>query len=138
MYNRCFFVGRIGTIKPAEKVCNASICTTESYKDKESGDWVNIDQWTNLTIFGASGDRFKNGIAVGDLVMVEGKLRTDKFEDKFYTKVIVSYFRKLKGGKASEEGDSAKQDSSDKSNNTPPSEPAPAMAGTGEGDDLPF
>lgn len=138
MYNRVFLVGRIGTIKPSEKVCNASICTTESYKDKESGEWVNIEQWTNLTMFGPSGERFKSNMAVGDLIMVEGKLRTDKYEDKFYTKVIVNYFRKLKGGKASEGSGGEGSQSSPSAAAPPTSEPAPAMAGAEDTGDLPF
>jgi single-strand DNA-binding protein len=55
------------------------LATTESYRDRNTGSWVDQTEWHNIV-----GYRFlaEKNFAKGDLVYVEGKIKTRKYNDK--------------------------------------------------------
>lgn len=87
-------VGRLGK-NPEKKEVNGgkivskfSIAISESYKDgdewKEKTEWINCEAWRDL-----------DWLKKGDLVSVEGKMKTTKHEDKYYTSITVFKLNRL-------------------------------------------
>lgn len=83
--NKVILIGRIGkdpetySFEDGTKKISFSLATTESYKDRNSGNWVEQTEWHNVV-----GYRFlaEKNFAKGDLVYVEGKIKTRKYNDK--------------------------------------------------------
>ena len=98
--NRVQLIGRLGKdpesrFTPTGKnVAHFSLAVSERWKSaegesKENTEWVNIEAWGRL------GEICQQYLHKGRLVFLEGRLKTDKFEDKdkggeikYYTKVV--------------------------------------------------
>jgi single-strand DNA-binding protein len=95
--NKVQLIGYLGrdpetrTIPGGQKVTKFSLAVTRRWKSgseaKEATDWFNVEAWGRLGEI--SGEYLKKG----SLVYVEGRLRTDKYEDKggetkYFTKVV--------------------------------------------------
>lgn len=82
--NKVMLIGRIGkdpdtfTFDNGNKKISFTLATTESYRDKDNN-WVDQTEWHNIT-----GYRYlaEKNFAKGDLVYVEGKIKTRKYTDK--------------------------------------------------------
>jgi len=96
--NRVQLIGRLGKdpeskfTPTGKKVAHFSLAVSNRWKDKsgetkESTEWVNIEAWGRL------GEVCQEYLKKGSLVFLEGRLKTDKYEDKgetkYFTKVIV-------------------------------------------------
>jgi len=72
-----------------KKVVHFSLGVTRRWKSgtesREATDWVNVEAWERL------GDTCQQYLKKGSLVYLEGRLKTDKYEDKGETK----YFSKV-------------------------------------------
>jgi single-strand DNA-binding protein len=96
--NRVELIGYLGrdpesrTIPTGQKVSQFSLAVTRRWKSagesKEATDWFNVEVWGRL------GEVGQHYLKKGSLVYVEGRLRTDKYEDKgetkYFTKVVAS------------------------------------------------
>jgi single-strand DNA-binding protein len=95
--NRVQLIGNLGKdpeskyTSTGKKVAHFSIAVTNRWKaggeTKENTEWVNIEAWGRL------GEVCQEYLKKGSLVYVEGRLKTDKFEDKegdtkYFTKVV--------------------------------------------------
>lgn len=95
--NRIQLIGRLGKdpeskfTSTGKKVAHFSLAVSNRWKDKsgegkESTEWVNIEAWGRL------GEVCQEYLKKGSLIYLEGRLKTDKYEDKgetkYYTKVI--------------------------------------------------
>lgn len=95
--NRVQLIGRLGKdpeskfTPTGKKVCHFSLAVSNRWKDKngvnqESTEWVNIEIWGRL------GEVCQEYLKKGSLVFVEGRLKTDKYEDKgemkYFTKIV--------------------------------------------------
>lgn len=95
--NRVQLIGRLGRdpeskFTPSGKnVTVFSVAVSRRWKDKsgeakESTEWVNIEAWGRL------GEVCQEYLKKGSLIYLEGRLRTDKYEDKgetkYFTKVV--------------------------------------------------
>lgn len=82
--NKVILIGHLGkdpdtfTFDDGTKKASFSLATTESYKSSD-GDWQDKTEWHNIV-----GYRYlaEKNIVKGDLVYVEGKLKTRKYQDK--------------------------------------------------------
>ena len=86
MHNKIQLIGRIGKDPETRKtqnssVCNFSVATTSREKDKE-GNWLDHTEWFNVVFFGKTAENAGNLLKKGKLVFVEGRLKTEKFNDK--------------------------------------------------------
>jgi single-strand DNA-binding protein len=96
--NRVQLIGRLGkdpeskfTIS-GKKVTHFSLAVGSRWKDK-SGESKESTEWFNIEAWGRLGEICQEYLKKGSLVYVEGRLRTDRYEDKggetkYYTKVI--------------------------------------------------
>lgn len=96
--NRVQLIGRLGKDPESrftpngKKVAHFSLAVSNRWKSaggevKESTEWVNIEAWGRL------GEICEQYLHKGSLVFLEGRLKTDKYEDKdgetkYYTKVV--------------------------------------------------
>lgn len=94
--NRIQLIGYLGKdpesryTPTGKKVTNFSMGITQRWKTqgeaRESTEWVNVEAWGRL------GEVSQEYLKKGSLVYVEGRLKTDRVEDKgearYYTKVV--------------------------------------------------
>ena len=86
--NKVILVGNLGQkpeiryTKDSKPIASFSIATSESWKDKTTGDMVEKTEWHNVTIFGRIAEVAEQYLDNGSKVFVEGKLQTDKWEDE--------------------------------------------------------
>jgi len=86
--NKVILVGNLGQ-KPEMRytatqsaVANLSIATTESWKDKETGEMRDKTEWHKVVYFGKLAEIVEKYLDKGSKVYVEGKLQTRKWQDK--------------------------------------------------------
>lgn len=128
--NRVILCGRLGadpetkTFSNGGKVVNLRVATSETWKDKNTGERKERTEWHSVAIFneGIAGiaERF---LRKGSEVLLEGQLETRKWQDqsgndRYSTEVVIRPFGgslTLIGGKSSGNGgghsDVPKQDS---------------------------
>lgn len=89
MFCKVQLVGYLGrdaevrNLNSGGKVANLSVATSESWKDKESGEWKERTEWHRVTTFiEGLANMLSNQGKKGRLVMIEGTLRTREYEDK--------------------------------------------------------
>ena len=120
-------------------VTKISIATSDSWKDKQSGEQKDRTEWHNVVFFGRLGEIAGEYLRKGSQVYVEGSLRTNKWQDKSgndrYTTEIVASEMQMLGGRSS--GDSYAPAQAPASAASRP-EPAAAMVEDGFDDDIPF
>jgi single-strand DNA-binding protein len=96
--NRVQLIGHLGKdpesrVTPTgKKVVHFSLAVSNRWKSgegeaRESTEWINIEAWGRL------GEICQQYLHKGSLVFLEGRLKTDKFDDKsgetkYYTKVV--------------------------------------------------
>ncbi len=92
--NKVILVGRLG--KDAEtkftpggaSVTKFSVATSRRWKDKESGEWKEETDWSNVTLWRA--ENVSQYLLKGKQVYVEGRLQTRSYEDKDGKKVYAT------------------------------------------------
>ena len=102
--NKVIIVGNLGkdpevrTFANGGKVCNFSVATSESWKDKQTGERKEKTEWHNISIYneGLAGvaERY---LRKGSKVYLEGKLQTRKWQDqsgndRYSTDVVLQGF----------------------------------------------
>lgn len=63
-------------------VCNISIATTRSWKDKQSGDKMEETEWHRVSLFDRLAEIAGEYLKKGSPVYIEGRLKTRKWQDK--------------------------------------------------------
>ena len=86
--NKVILVGNLGQ-KPDIRytqtdsaVANLSLATSESWKDKETGEQREKTEWHRIVYFGKLAEIAEQYLDKGSKVYVEGKLQTRKWQDK--------------------------------------------------------
>ena len=156
MYNKTVLIGRLGRdpevrfTGEGKAVANLAIATTESWKDKVSGERQQKTEWHRVVLFGALAEIARDYLKKGALVLLEGPIRTRKWQDQsgqdHYTTEIHADTLKMLGGKSDNSSGSSTTStpsSSSKSSAKPlPSNnhAQPAYAGFDDDfdDDIPF
>jgi single-strand DNA-binding protein len=138
-------------------VANIRVATSESWKDKQSGESKERTEWHNVAMFGRLGEIAGEYLKKGSKVYIEGSLRTRKWQDKqgqdrYTTEIIANEMQMLDsrggggmGGSAG--GDYGGGGGKGKQQQSPPDDfdqgGPPAGGGSGKGggefdDDIPF
>lgn len=85
-------VGRLGKdpevrhLENGATVANFSMATSETYKDKTTGDRKEITEWHNIVLWRGLADVAAKYLHKGDMVYIEGKLRTRSWEKEGVTR----------------------------------------------------
>jgi single-strand DNA-binding protein len=155
--NKVILIGHLGAdpetraMPSGMTVANLRLATTESWKDKTSGDQQERTEWHSVALFGRLGEIAAEYLRKGSQVYIEGRLRTRKWQDKEgrdrYTTEIVGNEMQMLGGRGGG-GAAGGAGSTDRGGATP--DPGPrsephdnAAAGAGASrddfdDDIPF
>ena len=86
--NKVFIIGRLGQepqiryMPNGTAVLSISLATNDGYKDSQTGQFIDNTEWHNVTIFGKKAEIVTQYRTKGDLLHVEGRLRTQKWQDK--------------------------------------------------------
>jgi len=146
--NKVSLIGRLGgdpevrDFQNGGSVTTFSLATSESWKDKQTGERKERTEWHRVSIFneglGAVAEKY---LVKGSLVYVEGKLETRTWdrngETHHTTEVVLRPFV----GTIQMLGDSGRSDSRDQRDDRPARAPKPAKPGTSQldqDDDIPF
>jgi len=163
--NKVILVGNLGRdpevrrLNSGEPVVNLRLATTESWRDKASGERKERTEWHNVVIFNENLAKVaEQYLRKGSKVYVEGQLQTRKYTDqagqeKFSTEVVLQRFRgemtlldARGGGQGAGEAGRDSQGSDFGSSGPMERRPAPAASGGGGGrfsqndmdDEIPF
>lgn len=87
--NKVFLIGRLG-MDPDLKtttnwnipVCHFSLATNDYFKDKNTGKEREETEWHNIVAWGSLAEICKDNLKKGNLVHIEGKLKTKSWEDR--------------------------------------------------------
>ncbi|MGI9330861.1 MAG: single-stranded DNA-binding protein [Gammaproteobacteria bacterium] len=86
--NKVILIGNLGKdpeikyMPSGDAVCNVSLATTDSWKDRTSGDQVEKTEWHNLVMFKRTAEVAGEYLRKGSQVYIEGKLQTRKWQDR--------------------------------------------------------
>ena len=95
--NRVQLMGRLGKdpegkfTPTGKKVTHFSIAISNRWKSKE-GEAKEYTEWVNVEAWGRLGEVCQEYLKKGSLILIEGRLKTDRYEDKgetrYFTKVV--------------------------------------------------
>jgi len=96
--NRVQLIGRLGKdpeskfTPTGKRVAHFSVAISNRWKSKE-GEANNYTEWVNVEAWGRLGEVCQEYLKKGSLVYLEGRLKTERYEDKegetkYYTKVV--------------------------------------------------
>jgi single-strand DNA-binding protein len=132
--NKVIVVGNLGKdpemryMPSGAAVANFSVATTESWKDKQSGEQQERTEWHRIAMFGRLAEIAGEYLRKGSQVYLEGKLQTRKWQDKEgkdrYTTEIVAHEMQMlgkreSGGAASSSNEPPPPGDSDNDNDIP-------------------
>lgn len=84
--NKVILVGRLGkdpevrNLENGATVANFTMATSETYKDKTTGEKKEITDWHNIVLWRGLAEIAQKYLHKGDMIYVEGKLRTRSWE----------------------------------------------------------
>jgi len=90
--NKVILVGRLGkdpevrNLENGVNVANFTMATSETYKDKTTGERKEITEWHNIVLWRGLADVASKYLHKGDMVYIEGKLRTRSWEKEGVTR----------------------------------------------------
>ncbi len=113
--NKVILVGNLGKDPEMRYTANGlaiasfSIATSESWKDKQTGETQEKTEWHRVKIFGKLAEIAGEYLRKGRQVYIEGSLRTDKYTDKEgverYSTDIIANEMQMLGGQGGEGGE---------------------------------
>ena len=106
--NKVIVVGNLGADPEVRysaggsAICNMRVATSESWKDKDSGEKQERTEWHRVVLFGKLGEIAGEYLKKGRQVYIEGSLRTNKYTDKdgierYSTDIIATEMQMLGG-----------------------------------------
>jgi single-strand DNA-binding protein len=156
--NKVILIGHLGAdpesraMPSGSSVANLRIATTESWRDKQSGEQQERTEWHRVALFGRLAEIASEYLRKGSQVYIEGSLRTRKWQDKQgnerYSTEIVGNEMQMLGGRGG--GGAGGPAAGGGASGGAPREPMPDYAGPSGGggagggeredfdDDIPF
>jgi len=151
--NKVILIGNLGadpetrSMPSGMTVANIRVATSESWKDKQSGEQKERTEWHHVALFGRLGEIAGEYLRKGSQVYIEGALRTRKWQDKDgrdrYTTEIIASDMQMIGGRGGGAGGAGGGGGFEARERAGAAEPAAAAAGAGASaeefdDDIPF
>lgn len=116
--NKVILIGNLGAdpevryMPSGGAVCNVRLATSETWKDRQSGEQQERTEWHRVTVYGKLGEIAGEYLRKGSKVYFEGRLQTRKWQDqqgqdRYSTEIVASEMQMLDsrgGGSAGFEG----------------------------------
>lgn len=142
MYNKAQIIGRLGQdpevryTKDQKAIANLSVATTETWKDRQSGERKEKTEWHRVVLFGKTAETARDYLKKGALVLFEGPIRTRKWQsqdgqDHYTTEIHADLMKIMSSNKASDS-------SSNSTSQNPPAPPYSDMGSYDDFDDIDF
>ena len=143
--NKVILVGHLGNdpevryAASGSAIATISLATSESWKDKSTGEQQEKTEWHRVVMFNRLGEIAGEYLKKGSLVYLEGKLQTRKWQDqsgvdKYTTEVVASKMQML-GSRGGEPGFTQPKSNAVSGTNQPRNaDPAEVF----DDDDIPF
>ncbi|MDR1850043.1 MAG: single-stranded DNA-binding protein [Zoogloeaceae bacterium] len=149
--NKAIIVGNLGAdpetryMPDGNVVCNIRVATSESWKDKNTGDKQERTEWHRIVLYRKLGEIAGQYLKKGSQVYIEGKIKTRKWQDKDgqdrYSTEIEATEMTMLGKKGESTGFDASSGGGASARSAPSSENSggnkPAFTDFGD-DDIPF
>jgi len=145
--NKVILIGNLGNDPDVRytaggaAVSNISIATTESWKDKETGEQQDRTEWHRVVFFGRLAEIVAEYLKKGSQVYVEGRLQTRKWQDKDgndrYSTEIVANEMQMLGSRGGSGGSTERQSAPPPAEAKSPADKASADSDFVD-DDIPF
>jgi len=153
--NKVILIGNLGQdpdvryMPNGNAVANVTLATSDSWKDKNTGEMQERTEWHRVVFFRRLGEIVGEYCKKGSKIYVEGRLQTRKWQDKngqdrYTTEIVADQMQMLDsraGGSASFDGGGGgsrpTQNAGTSAQNSAPSSPAPAPDADFD-DDIPF
>jgi single-strand DNA-binding protein len=154
--NKVILVGNLGAdpdtryMPSGKAVTNIRVATSESWKDRQTGDMQERTEWHSIVMYDKLGEIAAEYLRKGSQVYIEGKIRTRKWQDKegkdrYTTEVIADQMQMLgsRGGGGGAPSEPREPRSSSRQTPAEDRAAAPVDEGGGGGggefdDDIPF
>jgi single-strand DNA-binding protein len=141
--NKVILVGNLGKdpevryLEGGTAVANFSVATSETFKDRNSGERKTSTEWHNVVVWRGLAEISEKYLKKGMQVYIEGKLRTRQWQDKDgvtrYTTEVVADNLQMLGRKDDNTSSTPAEQSSNPQTSSPTIDDA-----ANEVDDLPF
>ena len=151
--NKVILIGNLGAdpevryMPSGGAVANVNVATTDSWKDRQSGEQQERTEWHRVVLFGRLGEIAGEYLRKGSKVYIEGRLQTRKWQgqdgqDRYTTEIVANDMQMLdsRGGSTSFAQSPSSQAPADEWAQAPKAKPAPATSGPVDDfdDDIPF
>ena len=148
--NKVILIGNLGQdpevkyMPNGNAVANITVATSESWKDKNTGEQVDKTEWHRVVFFRRLAEIVGEYLKKGSKIYIEGKLQTRKWQDKngadhWTTEVVASEMQMLDSrGGGSSDFNQSQGAPSQSAPQSAPSQAAPAPANNDFDDDIPF
>ena len=119
MVNKVILVGYLGQdpelnhTSSGQAVTNLRLATSRNWKDKDSSERKTETEWHDVVVWGKQAEACGNHLAKGRLVYVEGRIKTEKWQDKqtgqdrYRVKIVAESVRFLGGAPNSDDSQQA-------------------------------
>ena len=107
--NKVILVGNLGAdpetryMPSGSAVTNLRLATNERRKDRQTGEFTDVTEWHRVVMFDKLAEIAAEYLRKGSQVYVEGKIRTNKWQDKDgndrYTTEIIANEMQMLGGR---------------------------------------
>ncbi len=106
--NKCIIIGNLGKdpetryMPNGGAVTNVTVATSESWKDKQTGQQQERTEWHNVVFFNRLAEIAGEYLKKGSKCYIEGSLRTIKYQakdgsDRYSTEIVASEMQVLSG-----------------------------------------
>lgn len=104
--NKAILIGNLGADPEVRytagnnAVCNINVATSESWRDKQSGEMQEKTEWHRVVLFGRLGEVAGEYLKKGSKVYIEGRLQTRKWQgqdgqDRYTTEIVANEMQML-------------------------------------------
>ena len=113
--NKVILIGNLGkspetrTLESGVVMCRFPIATSETYKNRKSGERTSHTEWHNVVLWRGLAEVAEKYLNKGDKILIEGRIRSRSWEDKesgqmrFITEILADQMQMIGSVKKSSE-----------------------------------
>ena len=113
--NKVILMGNLGkapetrTLESGVVMCRFPIATSETYKNRKSGEKTSHTEWHNIVLWRGLAEVAEKYLNKGDKILIEGRIRSRSWEDKesgqmrFITEILADQMQMIGSVKKSSE-----------------------------------